>query len=180
MKKTILKTNILFSIMFVILIGLDQFTKKLAFSNLVKEDSELITNVLSLHYLENRGAAWGIFENAIWLFSIIAVIVIFLMIYFYSKIPFTKRFIFLRFTIILLSAGAIGNFIDRIFNGYVIDFIYFKLINFPVFNVADIYVCVAAAFLVIALIFVYKEDELSFFSIRSRKKEKENEEKESK
>ena len=61
----------------------------------------------------------------------------------------------------LIGAGAVGNFIDRMSNGYVVDFFYFKLINFPVFNVADIYVTLSAVFLVILLLFKYKEEDLN-------------------
>ena len=61
----------------------------------------------------------------------------------------------------MIGAGAVGNFIDRMSNGYVVDFFYFKLINFPVFNVADIYVTLSAVFLVILLLFKYKEEDLN-------------------
>lgn len=66
----------------------------------------------------------------------------------------------MRFIIVLLVSGAIGNFIDRCLNNYVIDFFYFKLIDFPVFNVADIYVTVAAIFLILLFCFYYKEEDI--------------------
>ena len=65
-----------------------------------------------------------------------------------------------RNIIIFLSAGAIGNYIDRVSNNYVVDFIYFSLIDFPVFNVADIYVTVAIFFLLILILFYYKDEDL--------------------
>lgn len=58
----------------------------------------------------------------------------------------------------MVTAGAIGNFIDRIFRHYVVDFIYFELIDFPIFNVADMYVVIAAFLLIFVSIFIYKED----------------------
>ena len=72
----------------------------------------------------------------------------------------TKKWAAVRFTIILLSSGAIGNFIDRACWHYVVDFIYVEAINFPVFNVADCYVCIAAALLIHSFLFYYKEEEL--------------------
>ena len=64
----------------------------------------------------------------------------------------------------MIAAGAVGNFIDRMYNGYVVDFFYFKVINFPIFNVADCYVVCAAGLLILLIGFFYKEDELSFLS----------------
>jgi signal peptidase II len=140
-------------------VAVDRITKKLAMEHLMKEDKVLIPDVLSFHYLENRGAAWGIFQNAFWLFFLITILVVAFMIVFYAKIPFEKQYYLLRFTVILLSAGAVGNFIDRAVWHYVVDFIYFEPINFPVFNVADCFVCISAVLLVYCLIFKYKDDE---------------------
>ena len=62
----------------------------------------------------------------------------------------------------MISAGAVGNMIDRVSQGYVVDFLYFKLINFPVFNVADIYVTVSVVCFAVLILFYYKEDDFSF------------------
>ena len=78
----------------------------------------------------------------------------------YFKLPVTKRFHLLRFCIVLLAAGALGNLIDRLMNHYVIDFIYFRLIDFPVFNVADCFVCISAVLILYCLLFRYKDEEL--------------------
>ena len=64
---------------------------------------------------------------------------------------------------VLIFAGAIGNFIDRIRQGFVVDFLYFELIDFPIFNVADIYVTVGCILLILLLLFYYKDEELNFF-----------------
>ena len=69
---------------------------------------------------------------------------------------------------VLLAAGALGNLIDRMRYSYVVDFLYFKLIDFPVFNVADCYVTVGAVLLAVLILFVYKEEELGFLSLRKR------------
>ncbi len=160
--KRIFYTNFVFSLLFILLVVADRFTKNLAVRHLMKGDVVLIPNVLSLHYLENRGAAWGIFQNAFWLFVIIAVAVTALMTVLYVRMPFERHYWYMRFTIILLLAGAIGNFIDRILQHYVVDFIYFECIHFPVFNVADCYVCISAVLLVYGILFYYKDEELTW------------------
>lgn len=71
-----------------------------------------------------------------------------------------RHFLPLRICAVLVMSGAIGNFIDRLRLNYVVDFLYFKLINFPVFNVADIYVTVAAFSFFLLLFFYYKEEDL--------------------
>ena len=151
--------HLVFAALFILLTAADRITKNLASAHLMQGDKVLIPGVLSLHYLENRGAAWGIFQNAFWLFFIITIIVVGIMVIFYARIPFEKKYYLLRFTIIMLTAGAIGNFIDRAVWHYVVDFIYFEWINFPVFNVADCYVCISAVLLVYCLIFKYKDDD---------------------
>ena len=77
----------------------------------------------------------------------------------------------LRICSILLIAGAVGNLIDRVRLNYVIDFFYFKLIDFPIFNVADIYVSVGTAVLIILILFYYKEEELNLL-LKGRKGDK--------
>lgn len=158
MKKKILVTNIFYAALFVILVAIDQTTKHLAVSRLMKGDIVVIPGILTLHYLENPGAAWGILQNAFWLFYLITAVVLAVMIYFYGKIPFERHYLYFRFSIILLAAGAIGNFIDRAIQHYVVDFIYFECINFPVFNVADTFVCIAAILLMHCLLFYYKDE----------------------
>lgn len=159
MSKKYVGTNLIFAAGFILLIAADRITKKLAVLHLMKGDIDIIPGVLSLHYLENRGAAWGIFQNAFWLFYLITIVIVFVMAVFYAKIPYERSYYLLRFTIILLTAGAIGNFIDRAVWQYVVDFIYFKWINFPVFNVADCFVCIAAFLLIYCIIFRYKDED---------------------
>ena len=153
-----MKTHIVFSAIFILLLILDRITKIWATNSLMSGDIKVWDGVLSFHYLENRGAAWGVFKDAFWLFYIITAVAVVVMAILYAKIPFVKRYWFLRFLMVMLCAGAVGNFIDRAMYHYVVDFIYVELINFPVFNIADIYVTGSVIMLVISLFFVYNKD----------------------
>ena len=162
------------AIMVFLLVALDQLTKYLAVLKLKMSGKgvfELIPGVFELRYLENQSAAFGvdllsiiqrIFHFSYWdnnpmaflrakmiFFSVITIAVVILLCLWYCKIPHSNRFGLLNVVVILFIAGAIGNLLDRIINNYVVDFFYFCLINFPIFNVADIYVTVAAFFFII-------------------------------
>ena len=100
---------------------------------------ELIPGVLELFYLENRGMAFGLLQDQYWLFAMMTVLFLIVMVIVFYKLPKTRRFLPLFAVLTVLTAGAVGNFYDRFLNHYVVDFIYVSLINFPVFNVADIY-----------------------------------------
>ena len=168
------------AVFFVILVAVDQLIKYWVVQTLKGKDAVvLIKDVLEFQYLENRGASFGILENKQWLFYIITAIVIiaiiFIVVRIYKKLrdylaksleddsifrqKSVKDALYLSFVFILLAGGAIGNFIDRVLNGYVVDYIYFKIINFPIFNFADICVTVAAVLLIVFFIFTYKEDD---------------------
>ncbi len=145
-----LKTNIIFFVMFVLLVFIDRITKIFSVNTLKeKPDIDIIKGFLQLHYLENRGAAWGMFQGARVIFIIITAIIVIISIVYLIKSDYTKGNLLLRIAIILLISGAIGNLIDRVLYTYVVDFIYVSAINFPVFNVADCYVCIAAALIII-------------------------------
>ena len=149
--KTIQKKAFIGILCSVILIFLDQFTKYLAVQHL----KDQMPVVLWKNVLE----AFGIFQGKQWPLIIFTMIVLILIIYFYlMRIPAEKHFGLLNGIAILFFAGAIGNFIDRVTQRYVVDFFYFRLINFPVFNVADIYVTVAAVLLILCLLFYKEED----------------------
>lgn len=144
----------------VFLILLDQVTKLLALQNLKGQNPvTLIRDVFQLLYVENRGAAFGILQNRQWVFLIITVIVLAALVWALPKIPQERHFLPLTLCLCFIGAGAVGNMIDRIFRGYVVDFFYFKLIDFPVFNVADIYVTTAAVILIVLIVFLYKEED---------------------
>lgn len=146
---------------FLILVFFDQITKYFAYRCLRgKEPVVLLRGIFELQYLENRGAAFGILQNKGVLFIAVTLIFILFAAWFYWKIPEKKKFCCLRYVLLLLAAGAVGNMIDRMFRGYVVDFFYFSLIHFPIFNVADCYVTIAAAAFVILLFFYFSEDDL--------------------
>jgi signal peptidase II len=158
------------AILLIVLIVADQITKYLAVENLKGNEPFVIINgVFELHYLENRGAAFGLLQNQKAFFVVIAVIILSVILYVLSKTPYHRIYIKLHVALVFIAGGAIGNLIDRIRLDYVVDFFYFKLINFPIFNVADIYVTFAAAALVILLLFVYEEADLEFLSFRTKK-----------
>lgn len=146
----------------IVLVLLDQGTKILAASNLKDHSLVLIPGVLQLTYLENRGAAFSMLEGQQGFFFVITIIIVAAVLWFYAKLPADRKYRKLRVTLAFLTAGAIGNFIDRIALHYVRDFIYFVLINFPIFNVADIYVTGSAIALVVFMLFAYKDDDFSF------------------
>jgi signal peptidase II len=164
-------------LLMILLIAADQWTKHLAVRFFSQQpDQSLIGDAVVLHYLENTGAAFGIFRNAQWVFFIVAGVVLIAVVCIYIHLNIRlhhyctldaslfkektyKDRIFLNYLFAVLAAGAIGNLIDRILHNYVIDFIYVKLINFPVFNLADIFVTCSVIILIIYFIFVYKEDE---------------------
>ncbi len=135
-----------------LLVLLDQITKYWAYNNLRTIDYITIINeIFRLNYCENRGAAWGMLQGKIWLFAIITVLVIGAVIWFIiKKKPQSKLLIY---SLTLLTGGAIGNFIDRIVRGFVVDFLDFHLINFPIFNVADCFVVVGAILLAVYILF---------------------------
>lgn len=156
----------------IVLVALDQITKYIAEGYLPTNGPvELIKNVFSLEYLQNRGIAFGMFQGKFLFFVFTTIIILIVICYIYYKMPDTKRYRPLQFCTLFIAAGAIGNMIDRVVNNYVIDFFYFKLIDFPIFNVADIYVTVAVTVLFILLLFVYKDEELQFI-YRQKKAER--------
>lgn len=147
----------------VVLLMLDQFTKYMAVLHLKdQEPVELIKNIFEFRYLENQGAAFGSLQGQQIFLLLVTGLVLIFWVYTYRKMPDQRRYEPLRFTMLLLCSGAIGNMIDRISHGYVVDFLYFKLIDFPIFNVADCYVTIAAGLLIVLILFVYKEEELQF------------------
>ena len=187
MKKS--KKKLCFSAIIVILmVAIDQITKYLAVVCLKNQKPfPIIKDVFELQYLENRSAAFGmdpisllhkVFNFQIFnddpelflqvkmlFFIILTIAAVLLFVFIYTRIPESKKFIFMDIVMISFTAGAIGNFIDRVTNQYVIDFLYFKLIDFPIFNVADIYVTVAAFAMVFLVLFFYKEKDLEQIKI---------------
>lgn len=132
-------------------IWLDQLTKWLAVTFLQGNPSvPIIPDVLQLTYLENRGAAFGMLQDQRWVFLVISTVgITAVLLYLFIKRPTSKL---LCTAIALIVGGGIGNMIDRVLLGYVVDFIDFCLINFAIFNVADSFVCVGAGMLALWVI----------------------------
>lgn len=134
---------------------IDQITKMIVINSMTLYQSiPLIENVFSFTYIHNYGAAWGMFSNHRWVFILItaaALIIMPIFLYKYRNLHFM-----FGFSLSLIIGGAIGNMIDRIFRGYVIDFLEATFIDFPVFNVADICVVCGAALMFIYIAFIDK------------------------
>ena len=153
----------------------------------------IIDGVFELKYLENQSAAFSFdpisFIHKIFhityfdthpqaflnckmaFFIVLTIIVLILIAILYQRIPWNRRFLPLNIILIGFFAGAIGNLIDRMIHHYVIDFFYFSLINFPIFNVADIYVTLSAIALILVIFFYYKEEDYAVFFSSKKSKE---------
>ncbi len=136
---------------------LDQVSKWLAVKFLMPIDTvPIIEDVLHLTYLENTGAAFGILKDNRWVFLVISTVAIAGIIFYFIKfMPQNKLF---QLSLAFILGGGIGNMIDRILLGYVVDFIDFRLINFAIFNVADSFVCIGAALMFIYVLFVESKE----------------------
>lgn len=143
-------------ILTIIFIIIDQIVKFMCLQNLKPIGSiQIIKNFFYLTYVENRGAAFGMLAGARWIFILIAFVATIFCIYYYNKIPKNKFFNISRVALIFIISGAIGNMIDRMFRGYVIDMFHFIFWgkDFAVFNVADIFVCLGTFLIGVAIIF---------------------------
>ena len=148
-----------------LLVWLDQWTKLLVVQNLKNADPfVLIPGVLELGYVENTGAAFGILQGSRMFFLILTPVVCLFLLAVLLKTPRRKKYLPLNIILCFIMAGALGNYIDRLKNGYVVDFIYFKPIDFPLFNVADIFITVGFAVLLLLIVFYYNEEDLDFLS----------------
>ena len=145
-----------------LLVCLDQYTKYLAVLYLKHQsDIFLIPGVLHLHYLypENRGIAFGMMQGGIPLFVILTLVLSGFIVYLMIRMPEDPHYRPLMAVCILILSGASGNLIDRVVRRFVVDFIYFVPIDFPVFNLADVYVVTGCILLVILTLFYYKEED---------------------
>lgn len=171
-----MKKNVIYQIICYIMIGilifLDQYTKHWAVVRL-KDNSPIIVidKVLEFSYLENRGAAFGSMQGKQSFFIILTFIFTIFLLYILYKVPKTKYYTPLICSVVILISGAIGNFIDRASQNYVVDFISAVFIDFPIFNVADIYVVCSMILIAILVTFYYKDEDFSFLSLKRKTKE---------
>lgn len=143
----------MFILLAILLIAADQAVKYWAVHVLQPVRTlPLWEGVFSLAYVENRGAAFGIFQDARWpLVALTAVVLVLLTVYLVKNRPAHKV---MRLSAALIYAGAAGNLIDRVWHGYVVDMFSFDLIQFPVFNVADICVVCGVILLAVYVLFL--------------------------
>ncbi|MBO0380899.1 signal peptidase II [Staphylococcus hominis] len=137
----------------IVILIIDQLTKKIITATMNIGDSyEVIPHFLNITSHRNNGAAWGILSGKMGFFYIITLIILAVLIIFYIKE--TKYNAFMQVAISLLFAGALGNFIDRLFNGEVVDFIDTNIFgyDFPIFNIADSSLTIGVIFVIIVLV----------------------------
>ena len=155
-----------------VIVGLDQLVKYLTVQYLSDgREVKILGDALVLTYVQNRGMAWGLFQNGQIVFAILTPLAIAAVVFLYVRTPWEIEYRPIRIAEVMLVGGAIGNLIDRIFrydpvdgslfHGYVVDMIYVKAIHFPVFNVADIFVTLSFVAMMLLLLFVYNEDEFN-------------------
>lgn len=154
------KKNLSAALALLLLLCFDQYTKQLAVTHLKgQEDFVIIDHILEFSYLENTGAAFSSFAGRQTFLILLTSVVIVVFIWKFLTLPPGKRFYSMRICLLFIVSGAIGNLIDRISNQYVVDFIYFVPIDFPKFNVADIYITIGVAVLGVMLFFYYNDEE---------------------
>ena len=146
----------------IVLILLDQGTKLWALSSLKPiHNTTVVEGFLDLTFVENRGVAFGMFSGQRWFILVLTGLIAGALVYFYRTLPKKVEYTPVRVSLLLVLSGAIGNIIDRVFRGYVVDFFEFTFFDWPVFNVADIYVVVGVILLTFLILFVVKDDDLS-------------------
>lgn len=140
----------IYTIIIILGIILDRITKIYASSNFLQ--NPIHTKLINFVYVENRGAAFGILQDRrIFFIMLTLVVVAYLLYYFIRNINTNPKMLNLALSLII--SGALGNFYDRLFHGYVVDFIEFSFVNFPVFNIADILVTLGSILLVVFILF---------------------------
>ncbi len=153
-----------------VLLALDQYTKYLAILHLKNRPAVvLIDGVLELQYLENRGSAFGMLQNQKFFILFVGIVFLAVIVFFLFRMPLQKKYNIVHILLSVVIAGGIGNMVDRFRFDYVVDFISFVLINYPIFNVADCYIVVAMIILFLLFVFVFKEKDLEFLSFKQNR-----------
>lgn len=140
-----------FPLWIAVLIGLDQLVKGWTVANIELDTvRDFVPGFMSLAYLRNYGAAYSILQNQQWFFTIVTIIVMVGLVWYFIK-QISGSF-WILFSLSLIMAGGLGNFIDRVRLGYVVDMFHLDFVNFPVFNVADVCLTVGVGILFICIL----------------------------
>ena len=138
------------------IVAVDQFTKFVVLENIaLYEKVPFLPGFLGFTYVQNTGGAWSLFSGMMWLFvAVFAVLTVLIFVeYFWKRMPFTT---FERWCIAAIYGGGLGNMIDRVRLGYVVDMIETEFITFPIFNVADCFITCGCIAMIVSLIFFNK------------------------
>lgn len=165
--------NFMMIISFSILVifgALDRLTKLYAVKRLKDHPNlAVIPGKIEFHYLENRGAAFGLLKGEEAFFIFVSIVIFLSIVYVLYKVPAKRKYypvvIFLSF----IATGAVENMFDRVIYHYVIDFIFISLVRFPIFNIADLYVSFSSFILILLLLFKYREEDLNFLRFKENK-----------
>ena len=143
------KRNVILLIVFLVTLLLDQITKMLASGLPLSQKRVLIPEFFSITYVQNTGAAWIMLEGKMLFFYFITMIALVLMILYFRSLREDQMLS--KIGVIVMISGTVGNFVDRLFLGYVRDFLDFIIFgyDFPVFNVADMCLCIGIAFVIL-------------------------------
>lgn len=165
MSEKVIKIRPLISVLVILVsVGLDQLTKYFAINNLkdLTDEVPVINKVFGLYYVENKGISFSMLSSKMSLIIIITMIIMLLMVFVLIRTPKTSYFMPFSIVLAVIIGGATGNMLDRILRGYVVDFIMLDFINFPIFNVADIFVTLGLIILVFLIIFKYKDKDFDY------------------
>lgn len=146
-----------------LLLGIDFVSKRMALKYLMPiGQKNFINGLIRLQYVENRGAAFGILSGRLLPIVLLTPVIVALIIWIYAKSLSNPKFSKFRLICVFFVSGSVGNFIDRVAYGFVVDFLEFEFVDFPVFNIADIYLTLSTLALMILLLFYYKDSDWNF------------------
>lgn len=148
---------ILHSVIFAVLLISDQLTKLWAESALKSGALPFIPKVLNFTYVQNRGIAFGMFQDMHYIIIPVTVVIMALCVFLAVKAYKCGKKLE-TFSLVMIVSGAVGNLIDKIRLGYVVDFINTLFMDFPVFNLADVFICIGAGLLFVCILFFDKEE----------------------
>ena len=147
----------IFVVIIILGLALDQLSKWLVVQSLpLGASQDVLGSLLRLHHVQNTGAAWSMFRDSTFALAIFSVLLLaLLLVWFFLTSPEHWG---QRLALSVIISGALGNMFDRFRLGYVVDFLYFKLIDFPIFNVADILLCCGVAALAVLILLEERQE----------------------